>query len=124
MVLLHAGVADRRMWQPQVPALGHRFRVISPDLRGFGDSPLPPEPYVDADDLAELLDHHGVIDAAVVGCSMGGRVALELATRHPDRVNSLVLLCPGFRGVPPSAASDAFDAEEDRLLEAGDVAER
>jgi len=122
VVLLHAGVADRRMWQPQVPALGHRFRVITPDLRGFGDSPLPPEFYADADDLAELLDHLGVADAAVVGCSMGGRVALELAIRHPDRVNSLVLLCPAYRGVPPSAASDAIDAEEDRLLEAGDVA--
>jgi pimeloyl-ACP methyl ester carboxylesterase len=53
---------------------------------------------------------------------LGGRVALELATRHPDRVNSLVLFCPGYRGVPPSAASEAFDAEEDRLLGAGDVA--
>jgi pimeloyl-ACP methyl ester carboxylesterase len=122
VVLLHAGVADRRMWQPQLPPLGHRFRVISPDLRGFGDSPLPPEPYVDADDLADLLDHLGVVDAAVVGSSMGGRVALELATRHPDRVNSLVLLCPAFRGVPPSATVEAFDAEEDRLLESGDVA--
>ena len=122
VVLLHAGVADRRMWRPQLPALGHRFEVISPDLRGFGDSPLPPEPYVNADDLAELLDHLGVSDAAVVGCSMGGRVALELATRHPDRVNSLVLLCPAYRGVPPSAAVEAFDAAEDRLLNAGDVA--
>jgi 3-oxoadipate enol-lactonase len=122
VVLLHSGVADRRMWQPQIPALGHRFRVISPDLRGFGDSPLPAEPYADADDVAELLDHLGVADAAVVGSSMGGRVALELATRHPDRVNSLVLLCPAYRGVPPSAAAGAVDAVENRLLEAGDLA--
>ena len=122
VVLLHSGVADRRMWQPQIPALGHRFRVISPDLRGFGESPLPPEGYADADDVAELLDHLEVVDAAVVGSSMGGRVALELATRHPDRVNSLVLLCPAYRGVPPSAAVEAFDAAEDRLLTAGDVA--
>jgi len=57
--------------------------VISPDLRGFGHSPLPPEPYVDADDIAELLDHLGVADAAVVGCSMGGRVASSSATRPP-----------------------------------------
>ena len=122
VVLLHSGVADRRMWQPQIPALEHRFRVISPDLRGFGDSPLPPEPYADADDVAELLDHLGVSDAAVVGSSMGGRVALELATRHPDRVNSLVLLCPSYRGVRPSAAAEAFDSAENRLLDAGDVA--
>jgi pimeloyl-ACP methyl ester carboxylesterase len=110
------------MWQPQLPALGHRFRVISPDLRGFGESPLPSERYADADDVAELLDHLDVADAAVVGSSTGGRVALELATRHPDRVNSLVLLCPAYRGVPLSAAAEAFDAAEDRLLAAGDVA--
>jgi pimeloyl-ACP methyl ester carboxylesterase len=122
VLLLHSGVADSRMWQSQLPALGHRFRVICPDLRGFGDSPLPPEPYADADDVAELLDHLGVADAAVVGSSMGGRVALEIATRHPDRVNSLVLLCPAYRGVPPSAAAEAFDAAEDRLLRAGDLA--
>ena len=122
VVLLHSGVADRRMWDPQVPALGHRFRVITPDLRGFGETPLPPESYADADDIAELLDHLGVADAAVVGSSLGGRVALELATRHPDRVNSMVLLCPAYRGVAPSAAAEAFDAAEDRLLEAGDVA--
>ena len=110
------------MWQPQTTALEHRFRVISPDLRGFGDTPLPPEPFADADDVADLLDHLGVADAAVVGSSFGGRVALELATRHPDRVNSLVLLCPAYRGVEPSAAAEAFDAAENRLLDAGDVA--
>jgi pimeloyl-ACP methyl ester carboxylesterase len=103
-------------------ALEHRFRVISPDLRGFGDSPLPPEQFADADDVAELLDHLGIADAAVVGSSFGGRVALELATLHPDRVNSLVLLCPAYRGVEPSAATEAFDAAENRLLDAGDVA--
>lgn len=122
VVLLHSGVADRRMWEPQMTALVHRFRVISPDFRGFGDSPLPPEHYADADDVAELLDHLGVTDAAVVGSSMGGLVALELTTLHPDRVNSLVLLCPAYRGVPPSAAAEAFDAAEDLLLETGDVA--
>ena len=103
---------------------GARASVPSdhPDLRGFGETPLPPESYADADDIAELLDHLGVADAAVVGSSLGGRVALELATRHPDRVNSMVLLCPAYRGVAPSAAAEAFDAAEDRLLEAGDVA--
>ena len=121
VLLLHSGVTDRRMWQPQVPALGHRFRVIAPDLRGFGDTPLPPEPFADADDVADLLDHLGVADAAVVGSSTGGRVALELATRHSERVNSLVLLCPAYRGVAPSAAAAAFDAAENRLLDAGDV---
>src|SRR5690606_13196974 len=87
------------------------------------DSPLPVDgtSYTDADDLAALLDTLGVADAAVVGASFGGEVALELASAHPGRVRELVLLCPAAPGVPDTEASDAFDAEESRLLEAGDV---
>jgi 3-oxoadipate enol-lactonase len=121
VLLLHSGVTDRRMWDPLVPALSHAFRVVRPDLRGFGESPLPAEEYADADDLDALLDHLGITDAAVVGSSFGGRVALELATLHPGRVSSLVLLCAALRGVEPTADAAAFGEEEDRLLEAGDV---
>lgn len=121
VVLLHAGVADRRMWGPVAGHLGRAFRVVSPDLRGFGESPLPPEEYADADDVAALLDHLGIDDAAVVGASLGGRVALELATRHPARVRQLVLLNPALRGVEPTADAEAFDAAEEAYLEAGDV---
>lgn len=125
VLLLHAGVADRRMWEPLVPALSHAFRVIRPDLRGFGDSPQPGEQYADADDLDVLLDSLGVGSAAVVGSSYGGRVAMELATAHPARVSSMVLLCPAYRGLEPSQedapALEAYAAEEGRLLESGDV---
>lgn len=121
VLLLHSGVCDRRMWEPLLPALTGAHRVVRPDLRGFGDSALPGEAYADADDLAALLDSFGIAEAAVVGSSYGGRVAMELATRHPDRVSSLVLLCPAYRGVDPDEELQAFGAEEDRLLEAGDV---
>ncbi|MFC8599379.1 alpha/beta fold hydrolase [Isoptericola sp. NPDC057191] len=125
VLLVHAGVADRRMWDAVVPALARSFRVIRPDLRGFGDSPLPvgdPGPrYTNAGDLADLLDVLGAPDAAVVGASFGGKVALELATAHPGKVRRLVLLCPAAPDVPDTPTSDAFDAEEARLLEAGDV---
>jgi 3-oxoadipate enol-lactonase len=121
VVLLHAGVADRRMWDPLVPALGHMFRVIRPDLRGFGQTPLPPQEYADAEDVDALLASLGVVDAAVVGSSLGGRVALELASLHPGRVSSLVLLCPAYRGLEPTGAVRAFGEEEDRLMATGDV---
>ena len=125
VLLLHSAVTDRRMWDPLVPALSHSFRVIRPDLRGFGDSPQPGEEYADADDLDALLDSLGVDSAAVVGSSYGGRVAMELATAHPARVSSLVLLCPAYRGLEPSDADapalEAFGDEEGRLLEAGDI---
>lgn len=122
VVLLHAGVADRGMWSVVARGLVSTRRVVSPDLRGFGDSPIPGEAYADADDVAHLLDVLGVTSATVVGASFGGRVALELATRHPDRVDSLVLLCPAFRGLEVTdPVVQAFGAREDELLEAGDV---
>lgn len=121
VLLLHAGVADRRMWEPLVAPLRRTFRVVRPDLRGHGDSPLPGGEYADADDVAALLDHLRVEDAAVVGASFGGRVALELAALRPGRVRELVLLCPSVRGVAPTAALRTFDSAEDDLLSAGDV---
>ena len=51
LVLIHAGVCDRRMWEPQWRALSERFRTVRCDLRGFGDSPLPPESFNNADDV-------------------------------------------------------------------------
>ena len=119
MLLLHAGIADKRMWAPQVDALeagGHR--VIAPDLPGFGDAPLEP-PTVDYVAFAvDLLDG----PAAVVGCSFGGRVALEIAGARPDLAGRLVLVAPGLGSTAWSEDSQAGFAEEEALLEQGDLA--
>jgi pimeloyl-ACP methyl ester carboxylesterase len=122
VVLLHAGVADRRMWDPQWAALGARFDVVRADLRGFGESPLPAESYRSADDVVGLLDHLGIAQAALVGASYGGRVALDVASAHHDRVQRLVLLCPSVRGMRRAAALEQFSDSEDALIAAGDVA--
>jgi len=121
VLLIHAGVADRRMWDRLVGPLADTFRVVRADLRGFGETPLPPGPYSDADDLDALLDHLGIAHVAVVGSSLGGRVALELASTHPGRVSSLVLLNTAYRGLEPTPAAEAVGDEEERLLESGDV---
>jgi 3-oxoadipate enol-lactonase len=121
VVLLHSGVCDRRMWGPQMASLQRTHRVIAPDLRGFGQTPLPPERFANAVDVVELLDHCGVDRAALVGSSFGGRVALEVVATRPDRVSALVLLCAGHRGIRDTAASEAFEAEEERLLAEGDI---
>jgi pimeloyl-ACP methyl ester carboxylesterase len=123
VLLLHSTVCDRRMWDPQVPALaaaGHR--VIRCDLRGYGDSPIPAEPWDDASDVAGLLTSLGTPRVAVIGASGGGKVALEIAARWPDRVTALALLCTAMPGFTPGPRLRAFGEREDELLEAGDIA--
>jgi 3-oxoadipate enol-lactonase len=121
VLLLHAGVADRRMWQPQWDALAARFRVVRCDLPGFGETPLPPGRFSITTDVVDLLDHLDIGQAAVVASSFGGRIALELAATRPDRVSRLVLLATAFDGVEPTVDAEAFDAREDELAEAGDI---
>ena len=118
VLLLHAGIADRRMWAAQVSALeaaGHR--VVAPDLPGFGDAALTP-PTVDYVEFAA-----GLLDgpAAVVGCSFGGRVALELAGAKPELVTKLVLVAPGLASTEWSKEAQAGFAEEEALIESGDL---
>jgi 3-oxoadipate enol-lactonase len=98
LLLIHAGIADSRMWEPQAAALGMHFDMIRPDSRGFGDSELPPMPYSGVADMIALLDHLGVKRAHVVGCSMGGTLAIDLALEHPERVERLVLVAAGISG--------------------------
>ena len=121
VLLLHAGVADRRMWASLLPSLSARHRVLAPDLPGYGDAAMAPGPFSNVTEVVGFLDDLDVSSAAFVGASFGGRVALEVATAHPDRVDRLVLLCPGLRGLEPTPAAEAFDAEEWRLIESGDI---
>ena len=120
-MLIHSGVTDRRMWEPQWPALTGRFRVVRLDLRGYGETPLPAGPYSNARDVLRLLDELGVERAAFVGNSYGGRVALDVAALAPDRVTRLVLLSPGLRDWEWSEAIRAFNAEEEAAYERGDL---
>jgi 3-oxoadipate enol-lactonase len=119
VLLLHAGIADRRMWAPQVESLedaGHN--VAAPDLPGFGDAPLEPGTV----DYVGFAASHVDRPAAVVGCSFGGRIALELAASRPELVNRLVLVGPGLGTWEWSDEAQAGFAEEEEALERGDVA--
>ncbi|WUR59550.1 alpha/beta hydrolase [Micromonospora chokoriensis] len=110
VVLLHAGIADRRMWRGQISALAARHRVIVPDLRGYGDSELPPTPFTHHDDVAGLLDALDLPRAALVGCSFGGAVAIDTALAHPGRVSALALFDTAVSGNEWSdEANDLWD---------------
>jgi pimeloyl-ACP methyl ester carboxylesterase len=116
-------VGDRRLWDAQVPALAERHLVVRYDQRGYGESPLPGEPFSYVDDLAALLDHLGIESAALVGNSFGGKVAIELALEQPARVRALVPIASDLGGHERSAELEAFDEAEEALLEAGKLEE-
>ena len=98
LVLIHAGVADRRMWDPQFELLSGKFRVIRYDLRGFGKSEMPDGPYANRRDLHHLLEHLGVGKTALIGCSMGGATAIDFTLEKPERVTALVTVGTGVSG--------------------------
>ncbi|MFD6418154.1 alpha/beta fold hydrolase [Streptomyces sp. NPDC060194] len=122
VVLVHGHPFDRTLWEPQAGALtGAGWRVVAPDLRGYGRSGVTPGRVLladFADDLAALLDHLGVERAVVGGVSMGGQIAMEFRGRHPRRVRGLVLSDTSARA--ESAEGKAFrNALADRLLAEG-----
>jgi 3-oxoadipate enol-lactonase len=120
VVLLHAGIADSRMWDGQMDSLSGRYRVIRYDLRGYGRSTLPGGPYSHADDLAVVLDTLGLDRVALVGCSMGGNAELQFAVEHPERIGALVMVGSGLDDHEWSSAMDSTEEEEEAAFERGD----
>ena len=121
MVLIHAGICDSRMWDPQWETFRPSHRVLRYDMRGFGRSPVGPGSYSNAGDLIDLLEQQGVAKASLVGVSMGGRVALEVAIARPELVDALVLVGAGFPGHDWSAEMNAADEAEMAALKRGDL---
>ena len=123
VVLVHAGVADRRMWSELAETLTPDHRVIRHDARGAGESLPPTRPWAHHTDVLDLLDELLVPRAHVIGASMGAGIAVETALARPGAVASLVLVAPGgarFAEPPPSLR--AMWAAEIEALDRGDVA--
>jgi pimeloyl-ACP methyl ester carboxylesterase len=96
LLLINGLGSDRGEWLHQIPAFTPHFRVVTFDNRGSGDSETPPGLYTTAlmgDDAAALLAFLGIERAHVLGVSLGGMIAQEMALRHPGRVARLVLAC-------------------------------
>jgi pimeloyl-ACP methyl ester carboxylesterase len=104
VVLIHGHPFNRTLWEPQVAALRDGFRVLAPDLRGFGESPVTPGSVTMreyAADIEGLLDDLGIMRAAVVGLSMGGLVTMELAVSQPERYWAIGLVATTVEPVTP-----------------------
>jgi len=121
ILMLHAGVADSRMWQPQVDEFAKQFDVIRPDMRGFGDSELLAGPWTPRDDLLGLMDELRLKPAHLVGCSMGGSLAIDFAIDHPERVSKLVLVGAGVSGAHQDPRHEGLYAEVMAADERGDM---
>jgi 3-oxoadipate enol-lactonase len=123
LILVHAGVADRRMWEPQWAAFQARHRVVRYDARGYGESLPPAGPWSQHGDLLSLMDELAMTRVHLVGASMGAGIAVEAALARPEAVASLVLVAPG--GALLGAPSDDLRAvwrEEIAALDGGDIA--
>lgn len=121
VVLVHAGIADRRMWRETAPALEPEFTVVTYDQRGFGESTLPSGPATYTDDLRALLEELGIERAALVGVSLGGRVVLEQALLHPESVTHLALVGAGLPDWDWSDEVKRFGDDEDEAVGRGDL---
>ena len=122
-MLLHGALSDSRVWQPQLDALADEFSVVAWDAPGCGQSEDPPESFrlpEYADALAGLVVELGLEPAHVLGHSFGGALALEVATRHPRAVATLVL-AGGYAGWKGSLPAEEV---ERRLAFALDTADR
>jgi len=120
LVLIHGFPLDHTSWDKVASLLESEFEIITPDLRGFGQSTTLETPYTVsdmADDLAGLLDSLEIEKTVIAGHSMGGYVALAFAKKYPQRVSGLGL-------ISSQAVADAPDRKEGRYKTAAEVAEK
>jgi pimeloyl-ACP methyl ester carboxylesterase len=100
LVLIHGGYMDRRMWDDQFAVFAQHYRVIRYDVRGFGQSELPPVPYTDREDLYHLLSFLGLEKTYLMGLSLGGEIAIDFTLDYPDMVDALILVGSSISGAP------------------------
>ena len=98
LVLSHAGIADRRMWDDQFPVFAQHYRVLRFDFWGHGQSTIDKNTFFLHEDLRQLLKFLNIERAHLLGCSLGGRVSIDLALAYPEMINSLVVAGSGLGG--------------------------
>src|SRR2546423_3304671 len=119
VLLLHGGLGDSGLWEPVLPFLAEQFRTIRTDLRFFGRSVGPAVPWSWQDDALGVLDELGIERAALVGLSLGGKLALDIALAHPERLWAVAGVAPGLGGHDGAAYTEEhearYEAAEDKI---------
>ena len=130
LVMIHAGIADSRMWDDQFAAFAPDYRVVRYDQRGFGKSEPAPGKFSRHENLHGLLKHLNIERAILMGCSMGGSAAIDFALEYPQMTAGLILVGAGLSGfewadwvqpepeIEAQAAFEAGDYEKAAEIEA------
>jgi 3-oxoadipate enol-lactonase len=126
VTFLHPGLWDARVWDREFEAWADRFQMLRYDFRGYGrSSRLSGAPYSHVDDLRALLDHVGVDETALVGCSMGGGAEIDFALTEPAQVTALAAIAASLSGFEPLEEEEDWWEERaapiQRAIEAGDL---
>lgn len=121
LVLVHAGIADSRMWDEQFGAFARHFRVLRYDRRGFGRTRMTAGPYSHHEDLYNLLRHLKIERAILVGCSQGGKTVMDFTLEHPGMTTALVLVASALGGFEFTGEQPRQWKELEQADEAGDL---
>jgi pimeloyl-ACP methyl ester carboxylesterase len=121
-VMIHAGVADHRQWNNEFAHFAHRYRVLRYDMRGYGKSEPVDGEFSHLQDLTGLLDHlHLEQPLILMGCSMGGGLAMDFALTFPSKVKALVMVDAGPTGLKLDVPEPAGFEEAEKAYNAGDL---
>ena len=122
LIMIHAGVADSRQWNNEFADFSQLSQVIRYDMRGFGKSEPVEGRFSNMSDLVALLEALEIDEPAVVmGCSMGGGLALDFALSYPSKVKALILVGAGPSGLELEVPSLPKFADAVKAFEAGDL---
>jgi pimeloyl-ACP methyl ester carboxylesterase len=122
LVMIHAGVADSRQWNNEFAFFVNHYQVIRYDMRGYGKSEPVDGEFNHLDDLAAILNALGIHEPALImGCSMGGGLAMDFALMHPDRVRALILVGSGPSGLELDVPTPSKFADAEKAFEAGEL---
>lgn len=122
LILLHAGIADSRMWDEQFPVLAEQFQVVRYDARGYGKSEPVAGAFYPYEDLVGVMDALEIEKAYLLGCSMGGKTMLDFALAYPDRVSALIPVASALGGFVFNAWSKEQAAAIESAEQKGDFA--
>ena len=123
LVLVHAGIADGRMWDEQFQEFAKHYRVLRYDRRGFGKTAMVAGAYSHHRDLYELLKALQIERAMLVGCSQGAKIVVDFTLEHPEMAEALVLVAPALSGFVYTGEMPRQAEQIDLAEEAGDIAQ-